>query len=158
MVQPGPLFLSNFAGKNPSKMLRASRKQPFAFATACWRRGRRSSGLGIKTFALATQPCCPSPPAPEPPHQRCRIVLQFGVQCQFANTLVPRLTVFLRSLLWAVPAQVPEAVFPSSFRPVFAGVWEPEVSQPCPRQSQSSHPPKTASGTNPPLRSGASMV
>ena len=73
-------------------------------------------------------------------------------------TLVPRINVFLRSLLWAVPAQVPEAVFPFRFRPVFAGVWEPEVSQPCPRQSQSSHPPKTASGTNPPLRSGASMV
>ena len=72
-----PLFRSNFAGINPSKMLRASRKQPSASAPACWRRGCRASGVGIKTFALATQPCCPSPPAPELPHQRCWAVLLF---------------------------------------------------------------------------------
>ena len=77
---------------NPSKMLWASRKQPSAYAPACWRRGCRASGVGIKTFALATQPCCPSPPAPALPHQRCWAVLLFVGQCLFASPLYPAST------------------------------------------------------------------
>ena len=55
-------------------------------------------------------------------------------QCPFAGTLVPRITLISRSLLWAVPAQTREAVCPP-IAPVFVGVWEPKVSQPLYRQS-----------------------
>ena len=38
------------------------------------------------------------------------VVLLFDGQCLFAEAIVPRINVISRSLLWAVPAQAPEAV------------------------------------------------
>ena len=74
------------------------------------------------------------------------------------RTVLPRITVIPRSLVWAVPAQAPEAVCPTLLLPVFAGVWEPEVSQTLHRQSQSALPHQTASGAKPPLRSGSLVI
>ena len=120
-----------------------------------WRRQCQSSFQGIKTFGLAAPPRCPSQTAPVPSHQRCCVVLGFVGQCLFANTVVPRINVGARSLLWAVPAQAPEAVCPALLLPVFAGGREPKVSRPLSRQSQSALPHQTASGARPPLPSVA---
>lgn len=51
--------------------------------------------------------------------------------------VVLRFCVGARSLFRAVPARAPEAVCLPTFLAVFAGVWEPEVSQPLRRQSPS---------------------
>ena len=59
--------------------------------------------------------------------------------------LRPSLISFERALLWAVPAQAPEAVCPTLQLPVFAGGREPKVSRPWSRQSQSALPHQTAS-------------
>lgn len=73
-------------------------------------------------------------------------MLLFEGLCLFAKIVVPRINVITRSLLWAVPAQAPEAVCLPHKLPVFVGVWEPKVSQPLSRQSPPSpHTFQTAS-------------
>ncbi len=110
---------------------------------------------GMAINAAAQNSCCQPQTVPVPPHQRCCVVPRFVRQCLFANTVVPRINVGARSLLWAVPAQAPEAVCPTLLLPVFAGGREPEVSRPWSRQSQSALPHQTASGAKPPLPSVA---
>ena len=116
----------------------------------CWRRQCQSSLQGTKTFVLAAPPRCPSQTAPAcAPHQRRSQVPQFDVQCQFAKTVVPRITVITRSPLWAVPAQGAEGVCPTRKLSVFAGGREPKVSRPWSRQSPP--PPHTRPPSRPTL-------
>ena len=123
-----------------------------------WRRECPSSRLCCRCFAPATKPCCPPPPAPVRPHQRCCQVLLFHWQCPFAYTLISRINASNSLTRWARWAQGREAVCLPHKLAVFVGVWEPEVSQPLYRQSPPAPTRQTASRPNPPLRFGASMV
>ncbi len=62
------------------------------------------------------------------------------------------------ALLWAVPAQAPERVWPPHEMSVFAGGREPKVSRPLSRQSPPRLPCQTLSGAYAPLRSAPLMV
>ena len=129
--------------------------QPGCSPLGCWHRQCQSSRLCSAACAAAQNSRCQPQTVPVPPRQRCCVVPLFVGQCLFANTVVPRINVGARSLLWAVPAQTPEAVCQSLPLPVFAGGREPEVSRPWSRQSQSALPHQTASGAKPPLPSVA---
>ena len=76
--------------------------------------------------------------------RRCVVPLFVG-QCLFAITVLARSNDSARSLFRAVPARAPEAVCLPTFLAVFAGVWEPEVSQTLRRQS-----PSAAHASRPP--------
>ena len=84
--------------------------QPGGSRPGCWRRECQSPRLCVKTVVLAPKSCCQPHTAPVLPHQHRSVEPQFESLCLFANGVVPRITVFLRSLLWAVPAQAGEAV------------------------------------------------
>ena len=150
---------SNLAAIPPHRSRDESRPQcsgqPGYGRPGRWRRQCQSSQICSATNVAAQNPRCQPQTARSLPHQRRCVVLLFDGQCLFAWTVVPRFKVCARSLLWAVPAQAPEAVCPSLLLPVFAGVWEPEVSQPLRRQSQSALPLQTASRAKPPLPSVA---
>ena len=88
------------------------------------------------------------------PRRRCGVVPLFVGPCLFASGVVLRFCVSARSLIRAVPARAPEAVCLTHKLAVFAGVWEPEVSQTLRRQSPSATSRcQTASEASAPLAS-----
>lgn len=132
VVQPGRYSSMPLPGRIPPEAFRAPRTRPSAFAPVRWRRECRASSA-----RCGSQDCLPclhaSHAARHPLRRRPRIsdvavVFLFEGQCLFAKIVVPRINVITRSLLWAVPAQAPEAVCLPHKLPVFVGVWEPKVS------------------------------
>ena len=127
VVIPGRYSSTPPPGKSPPEVFRASRRQPFRLLAQTvseqvrhrLRRRPRISDVSV--------------------------VLLFEGQCQFANTVVPRINAGAALTGWAVPAQATEGVCPPA-APVFVGVWEPKVSQPLRRQS----PPHPHTARHPP--------
>ena len=142
---------SNLAAIPPHLCREESRQkcsgQPGCSRPGCWRRQCQSSQICSATYVAAQNPRCPPQTAPvHAPHQRQCVVPLFDCLCQFAKTVISRITVSAALTGWAVPAQAPEAVCPNPSLPVFAGGREPKVSRPWSRQSQSALPHQTASG------------
>ena len=102
VVIPGRYSSTPPPGKSPPEVFRASRWQPFRLLAQTvseqvrhrLRRRPRISDVSV--------------------------VLLFEGQCQFANTVVPRINAGAALTGWAVPAQAPEGVCPPA-APVFGG-------------------------------------
>jgi hypothetical protein len=128
------LFLQASAGKNPARSLPGAQDTavPAVGADSASHRSRASRPSPLLPFHAASHRLRRYPRISD-----VGTVLLFEGQCLFANTVVPRINVISRSLLWAVPAQAPEAVCPrtssvssaapGSLRSPFRGAPEPAV-------------------------------
>ena len=137
------LFLHTSAGKNPARSV------PGIQEAAPWAAGAEGAGYSPtnasgNTSGNATPrlPTASSIACHRPTHPDTHSAGGHRLCPAFGQDRFP----FVPALLWAVPAQAPEGVCPSHGLPVFAGGWEPKVSQPLYRQSPPAPRYKTPSG------------